>query len=185
MSPGNFFFLPTIVKLWTHLLNHTVREAAFSVQWREPDVRHLQKSQAVTRGSSSTWTWAEFWLAPIPSGEYINRKRMMKIHEHISGWSSGGLPCLTLKHCHYLSCAASHLDELSGYYLHHLSHLLMIWKKKKKKTKQIIRQINKKFQPCYQEVQPPVWGLRWHGYTADHCPHSCDDRRWRCTSNDA
>ena len=30
---------------------------------------------------------------------------------------------LIVKHSHYLSCAASHLNELSGYYLHHFPYL--------------------------------------------------------------
>lgn len=67
----------------------------------------------------------------------------MKIHVHSSGWSSGELPSLTVKYCHYLSCAASHLNELSGYYLHHLSHLLMIKTKiLKEPTKNGVTQVN-------------------------------------------
>lgn len=109
-------------KLRTHLLNHTVRGAASSGQWREPDGRRLQRSQAATQGSSSTWTWAEFWPAPAPSGEFINKKRIVNIHVHIT-WVA-----VTLEQCRYLSRVASHLNELSGYYLHHLPHLLMIGK---------------------------------------------------------
>lgn len=113
----------------------------------------------------------------------------MNIHGHICGCGSGELPCSSPKHCHYLSCVSRHLDELSGYYLHHLSHLWMIQKDFKKiknqSTKQIIRQTNQKSQPSYHEVEAPVWGLHWREYTGDRCPRSCDDRRWRCTSSDA
>lgn len=124
-----FFFL-------THLLSHTVREGAFSVRWREPGGPRLRKSQAATRGSSSTWTWAESWLAPAPSGE----RTYTLLAECRWGAFASTLYI-------YLSCAARHLNELSGYYLHHLPNLSI----KKKEVNQADHQIAK------QEMSSLSW----------------------------